>query len=184
MGSEIFCFLAFHRRSLLRLANSMKHVPSQSGSPIRRRRGVTLIEAIAVILLLSAAAATSVIYLDGNFLNRRGAAIATKHVGDTLMLARNTAVLHQTNVRVSRSIDRDRGIEQLQITQEAGPVQDEKTWAIDLPEGTSVTGSDREIVFDPYGSADRELTWAVSHDDVSGKVNVSLVNSKVIWSTP
>ena len=68
-----------------------------------RRLGVTLIEAIAVILLLSAAAASSMIYLDNDFLSRRTASAATTQVGEVLLLARNTAISHQTNVHVSRS---------------------------------------------------------------------------------
>ena len=91
------------------------------------RRAVTLIEAIAVILLLSAAAATSMIYLDNDFLARRTASAATIQVGEVLQLARNTAISHQTNVHVRR------GTTSLTIYQEAGPTQPERTWAIELP---------------------------------------------------
>jgi hypothetical protein len=142
------------------------------------RRAVTLIEAIAVILLLSAAAATSMIYLDNDFLSRRTASAATIQVGEVLQLARNTAISHQTHVRVSR------GSTDLIIHQEAGPVEPERTWLIDLPAGTRIDGSARQIVFGPIGSANRDLSWGVHHGDAYGKIDVSPVSGKIQWSTP
>jgi Tfp pilus assembly protein FimT len=142
------------------------------------RQGVTLIEAIAVILLLSAAAATSMIYLDNDFLSRRTASAATIQVGEVLVLARNTAISHQTNVHVSR------GLTQLKIHQEAGPVQAERTWLIDLPAGTKIDGSATDIIFKPVGSANRDLSWGVHHGDVYGKVSVTPISGNVRWSTP
>ncbi|KAA1259997.1 hypothetical protein LF1_25350 [Rubripirellula obstinata] len=145
---------------------------------IARRRAVTLIEAIAVILLLSAAAATSMIYLDNDFLARRTASAATIQVGEVLQLARNTAISNQTYVRVSR------GSTELKIHQEAGPIEPERTWLIELPAGTKIDGSASEIIFKPVGSANRDLSWGVYHGDAYGKVNVSPVSGNVQWSTP
>ena len=142
------------------------------------RRAVTLIEAIAVILLLSAAAASSMIYLDKDFLSRRTASAATIQVGEVLQLARNTAISHQTNVHVSR------GTTELKIYQEAGPLEDERVWLIELPAGTKIDGSATEIIFKPVGSANRDISWGVYHGDSYGKVGVSPVSGKVTWSTP
>ena len=155
---------------------------SRCQSMVAKRRAVTLIEAIAVILILSASAAASMIYLDHDFLSRRHAIAATNQVGDVFMLARNTAVSHQTKVQVTRV--QERGTLQIVIRQEAGPIEDERTWKFDLPEGTKIDGSTSTLVFQPIGSANRDLKWNVHHGDTYGTVAIAPVSGKVTWSTP
>jgi hypothetical protein len=153
----------------------------QNGFNHRRmtqRRAVTLIEAIAVVLLLSAAAATSMVYLDADFLSRRTASAATIQVGEVLVLARNTAISNQTQCRVRR----DTG--GLTIAQDAGPLQSQRTWEIELPAGTRINGTARQIVFQPTGSANRDIRWVVQHGDSEGTVTVSPINGNVVWSKP
>lgn len=144
----------------------------------KQRLAVTLIEAIAVVLLLSAAAATSIVYLDAGFLSRRTASAATIQVGEVLVLARNTAISNQTQCRVRR----DTG--GLTIDQDAGPLQPQRSWTIELPAGTRINGSARQIVFQPTGSADRDIRWVVHHGDSEGTVTVSPINGNVVWSKP
>ncbi|MDA8746350.1 hypothetical protein N9N28_17140 [Rubripirellula amarantea] len=155
--------------------------------PLRKRYrstrlGVTLVEAIMVIMLLSAAAASSMIYFDGSFVSRGEVSSSTHQVADTLQLAHNTAVLNQTKVSVRQV--RGRSNQQLLITQAAGPIRDERTWLVDLPVDVKVSGSPTEITFTPLGQADQRLGWTISQGDSQGAVSVSPVAGTITRKTP
>ena len=170
----------------------MNHLQNEFGQDARvaaslcmgasRRYGATLIEAIMVILLLSAAAASSMVYFDGSFGARGEVSTSIHQVADTLQLARNTAVLNQTKVSVRQV--RGRTNQQLEITQAAGPIRDERTWLVDLSAEVAVSGSPTQITFTPMGQADQRLGWKVTQGDAGGSVEVSPVAGTITRSTP
>lgn len=146
------------------------------------RPGVTLIEAIMVITLLAAAAATGSIMFDGQWVAGRDVTAVTNDVANTLITARNSAITNQAVVRVRRQ--RRNGIEQLQMTQESGPFQGEKNWTIQLGGASRLRGGPREIRFTPTGTANRALQWTIRQSRSIGQVNVAPVNGEVTRRLP
>lgn len=146
------------------------------------RRGVTLIEAIMVITLLAAAAATSSILFDGQWKASRSVTVVTNDVANTLLTARNTAITSQTTVRVRRQ--RVRGMEQLLVTQDPGPFRSGNSWTIELGGDTRLRGGPREIRFTPTGTANRNLSWTITQSRTTGQVNVAPASGQVTRRLP
>ena len=146
------------------------------------RPGVTLIETIMVIVLLSAAAVTSSMLLDGQWVARRSVTSVTNEVAATLRAARNTAITNQTIVQVRRQ--RSRGIEQLLISEDAGPFGAGGTRTIELGSDIRLRGRPRTIEFRPTGSANRPLSWTVSRSRSRGTINVLPADGQVTQALP
>jgi len=141
------------------------------------RSGVTLIETIMVIALLAAAAVTSSFFLDGEWVARRGVTAATNDVANSLITARNTAIINQATVRVRR--DRRRGNERLLITEDAGPFRTSKSWIVELGNQVRLRGRPAEIQFTPTGTANSNLTWNITQSQTSGRVRVAPASGQV-----
>jgi prepilin-type N-terminal cleavage/methylation domain-containing protein len=148
----------------------------------RCRRGVTLIETIMVIVLLAAAAVTSSILLDGQWIARREVTAATNDVAAALIAARNTAITNRAAVRVRRL--RNRGLEQLRITEDAGPFGTSKSWIIDLGGDLRLSGSPTEIQFLPTGTASNRLNWSIRQSRSLGRVQVAAASGQVNRQLP
>ncbi|WP_345327150.1 pilus assembly FimT family protein [Novipirellula rosea] len=147
-----------------------------------KRNGVTLIEAVMVVVLLSASAVASSFVLRPRWSSELSVTGVTLHVADTLMMARNTAITNQADVRVQR-IRKD-GQTMLAITEAAGPIRDEKIAFFELGTEVTVTGSPTEIRFSPMGSADRDLRWTITQGGVAGEVRVSPTTGNVQSRVP
>lgn len=119
--------------------------------------GVTLIETILVIMVLSLATVGGSFVLRGDWLQRRTTTDATSEIVQTLHAARNTAVMNQTNVNVRHL--RVSGRERLQVVEAAGPVRAGNTWEVDLGSDVTIGGSPNQIQFQPTGTCDRSLQW-------------------------
>lgn len=150
---------------------------AMNGTPRIRRNGVTLIETLMVIALLAAAAVASSILLDGEWVARRGVTAVTNDVANSLISARNTAIANQATVRVRRL--RRGGVEQLLITEDAGPFRTNKSWTVELGDDVRLRGVPREIQFTPTGTANRNLTWSISQSRSSGEVSVAPASGQV-----
>lgn len=148
----------------------------------QQRRGVTLIEAIMVITLLAAAAASGSILFDGQWVASRGVTAVTNDVANSLITARNTAITNQATVRVRRQ--RRSGIEQLLITQDPGPFRSGDSWTVDLGGETRLGGRPSEIRFTPTGTANRNLAWTITQSRTSGQVNVAPARGQVTRRLP
>lgn len=148
------------------------------------RTGVSLIETIMVITLLGAAALTSSLLLNRDWIARRGITAATNDIANTLTTVRNTAITNQAIVRVRRI--RSRGVEQLQITEDAGPFQDGKSWVVDLGDQIRLRGGPRQLRFSPTGTANRSLNWTVRQrrSSLSGQVTVAPTTGQVTRRLP
>ncbi|TWU34929.1 hypothetical protein Poly41_40730 [Novipirellula artificiosorum] len=161
---------------------------NQDGLPARSvnrgllRRGVTLLEAVMVIVLLSAAAVASSFVMDRNWSARRHVDAITKHVAATLNMARRTAVMNQADVIVTR--DRDSSGDVLVITEMAGPFRDEQKRLIPLGSETRIAGSPTDIRFSPMATADRALRWTVSQSTTSGQIMVEPTTGLVTTRLP
>jgi Tfp pilus assembly protein FimT len=155
---------------------------AMNGTPANRRIGVTLIETLMVISLLAAAAVASSILLDGEWVARRGVTAVTNDVANSLITARNTAITNQATVRVQRS--RRSGVEQLLITEDAGPFRSNKSWIVELGDNARIRGVPREIQFTPTGTANRSLTWSIRQSRSSGEVSVAPASGQVIRRLP
>lgn len=146
------------------------------------RNAITLIETIMVIALLAAAAVTSTIMFDADWIDRRAASAATNNVADTLIAARNTAITGQANVAVRRL--RSGGRDYLLITEYAGPLRGSKSWVVELADDVRVQGLPREIQFQATGTADRALQWTVSQSRSRGRVAVAPASGRVSRRMP
>ena len=147
-----------------------------------KRDGVTLIETIMVIVLLSAGAVAGSMLLDGQWVPKRNVTGATNEIAELLRAARNTAITKQATVRVRRL--RRGGIEQLVITEDAGPFGTGRTRTVELGGTIRVAGSPRQIRFNPTGSSNRALRWTVRQSRSAGEVNVSPTDGQVTRSVP
>ncbi len=146
------------------------------------RRGVSLIEAVMVIVLLSAAAVTSSVMLDGQWVAKRSVTGVTDEIAQTLNAARNTAITNQAIIRVRRI--RSGGIEQLVITEEAGPFGPGNLRTVELGSDVRVRGTPRQVRFNPTGTANRGTTWTIRKSRSSGAVNVSPSDGQVTRTYP
>ncbi len=135
-----------------------------------------------VIVLLSAAAVTSSILLDGQWVARRSVTSVTGDIAETLGAARNTAITNQAVVRVRRL--RRGGIEQLLITEEAGPFGAGRNRTVELGSDVRVRGVPRTIRFDPTGSSNRALHWTIRRSRSQGSVDVSPADGQVTRILP
>ena len=152
-------------------------------TPQRRlRSGVTLIEAIMVITLLAAAGTISLYRFDRQWMARRNVTAVTNDVANSLITARNTAISSQSTVRVRRA--RVRGVEQLRITEEPGPLRNGRSWTFDLGNNARVSGRPREIRFRPDGSSNRRLAWRVRRSRTRGQVQVAPGNGQITRVLP
>lgn len=145
-------------------------------------RGVTLIETIMVIVLLSAAAIASSMMLDRQWVARRSVAAITGEVAQTLGAARNTAITNQATIRVRRL--RRRGIEQLVVTELAGPLGPGRTRTVDLGDDVRLRGAPTEVLFTPTGGSNRGLNWTITRSQSTGQVNVSPADGHVTTVFP
>ncbi|WP_442510772.1 pilus assembly FimT family protein [Novipirellula sp. SH528] len=147
-----------------------------------KRNGVTLIEAVMVVVLLSASAVASSFVLRPRWSSERNVTGVIHHVADTLTMARNTSITNQADVRVQR-IRKD-GQAMLEITETAGPVRDEKVSFFELGPEVTVNGSPTEIRFSPMGTANRDLRWTITQGGVAGEVRVSPTTGSVQTRVP
>ena len=150
---------------------------AMNATPKTRRIGVTMIETIMVIALLAAAAVASSILLDGEWVARRAVTAVTNDVANSFITARNSAITNQATVRVRRL--RQRGVEQLMITEDAGPFRNNKSWIVDLGDDVRLGGSPTEIQFTPTGTANRSLTWSIRQSRSSGEASVAPASGQV-----
>ena len=148
----------------------------------RQRAGVTLIETIMVVTLLAAAAVTSSILLDGQWVARRSVTAVTNDIANSLITARSTAITNQATVRVRRL--RRGGVEQLLISEDAGPFRPGKSWVIELGSDVRLRGGPRVIRFSPTGTANRSLTWSIRQSRSSGQVSVAAASGQVSRRLP
>ena len=147
-----------------------------------RRSGVTLLEALLVILVLSGAAIASSFVMDGNWITNRTVNDLTIDVAQTLDEARNTAIANKSNVRVQRL--RQNGIEQLRIVAEAGPYRGESRRIVVLGSEVRLRVRPSEIVFAADGTAARAADWTVSQNRTSGQIIVSPTTGQVSTRLP
>ena len=148
----------------------------------RSRQGVTLIEAIMVITLLAAAAGASLIRMDNQWVARREVTLLTHEIADSLQTARNTAITNQATLRVRRV--RQSGLQQLLITEEAGPFRGGNSWTVDLGRDARLRGAPTEIQFYPTGAANRTLDWTITQSRTDGQVTVTPATGQVARRLP
>jgi hypothetical protein len=141
-----------------------------------------MIEAILVILVLSGAAIASSFVLDGNWLSNRAVKDLTIEVSQTLDAARNTAITNRCNVRVRRS--RANGIEQLEITEDAGPHRGQQRRVVKLGSEVTLRTRPSEIEFTPNGTARRAATWIIAQGRVSGQIVVHPTTGRLTLQLP
>lgn len=141
------------------------------------KNGVTLIETILVIMVLSLASVGGLFLLQGDWWQRRTTTNATSEIVQTLHAARNSAVMNQTNVNVRHV--RINGRERLQVIEAAGPVRAGKTWEVDLGDRVSIGGSPNEIQFQPTGTCDQSLQWNLDAFTTARVVVVSGIDGRI-----
>ena len=142
-----------------------------------RRTAVTLIETILVVVLLAASAVTGLIMFDSKWVARRSVSNATNEVANSLVAARNSAITNQATVRVRRV--RRRGVQQLVITEDAGPYRQGRNRLVDMGSDVRLRGQPREIRFSPSGTANRRLAWSIRESNVTGRVRVSPTSGQI-----
>ena len=130
-----------------------------------------------VIALLAAAAVASAMLLDGEWVARRSVTAVTNDVANSLITAQNTAITNQATVRVRRV--RSNGMEQLLITEDAGPFRTSKSWVVELGRDARLSGAPLEIRFTPTGTANRTLAWTITQSRSSGQVGVAPASGQV-----
>tara|TARA_R110002049_G_scaffold4601_5_gene32772 strand:- start:1073822 stop:1074325 length:504 start_codon:yes stop_codon:yes gene_type:complete len=166
------------RRDLAQLAQE-QHVRYRGGTV---RCGVTMIEAILVVLILSGAAIASSFVLDSNWVANRTVRYLTIDVSQTLDLARNTAIANRCTVRVRRT--RVNNVEQLEITEAAGPFRGEQRGIVVLGDEIRLRVRPSEIVFAADGTVSRAATWTVTQGRVAGQIVVTPTTGQVTVRLP
>lgn len=165
------------------LANAPLRRTSRNGHHAdATRRGVTLLEAILVILILSGAAVASSFVLDGNWVSDRVVKDLTIEVAQTVDAARNTAITNRCNVHVRRI--RVNGFESLEISQDAGPHRGSQQHTIPLGDDLTIRARPSEIEFTANGTARRAATWIVTQGRVSGQIVVTPSTGRVTMQLP
>ena len=157
-------------------------VSSRSSLGREVRRGVTLMEAILVILILSGAAVASSFVLDGNWVANREVKDLTIEVAQTIDTARNAAIANRSNVRIRRT--RINGSEQLEIVEAAGPFRGEQRRTVSLGENIRLRVRPSEIDFRADGTAARAAAWTVTQGRVSGQIVVTPTTGRVAVRLP
>ena len=135
-----------------------------------------------VITLLATAAASSLILMDSQWVARREVTLVTNEVADCLNTARSTAITNQATLSVRRV--RVSGVEQLQITEAAGPFRAGNTWQVELGSDVRMSGAPREIRFAPTGTANRNLEWTITNSRTTGQVTVAPASGQVARRLP
>ena len=147
-----------------------------------RRRGVTLIEAIMVVTLLSAAALACSFVLDRDWSSSRNVQQVTSHVSHVLLMARNTALANRADVEVRRV--RNGNTEQIEIAEFAGPFRAERRSTFDLGDDIRISGSPSRIRFTPESTADRSLQWTIRQGNSSAEINLNATNTQLTTRLP
>ena len=146
------------------------------------RRGVTLMEAILVILILSGAAVASSFVLDGDWVANREVRDLTTEIAQTIDAARNSAIANRSSVRVRRT--RINGTEQLEIVETAGPFRGEQRRTVVLGDNIRLRVRPSEIDFSADGTATRAASWTVTRGRVSGQIVVTPNTGRVTVRLP
>ncbi len=148
----------------------------------QHRRGVTLLEAILVVLILGAAAVATSFTLNGSSAGRRESRNSTLDVSRMLTQARNTAMQQRTTVRVSYSTVL--GINQISVVEDPGPITAGRTWSTMLSPNVKVAGKPNEIQFKADGSANSSLSWSIAADQSVGQIAVAPVGGVIEHQVP
>lgn len=135
------------------------------------RQGVTLVEVIMVIIVLSVSAMIVPIGFDGQWNAERQLSADTSNMRQSLRLARDSAILHQASTTVS--LDRS-GDQRLLVQQSATASSPAKTWEVWLDTDTDIRFSNASITFTPNGLADRNLEVRMSQDQSRASLTVSV----------
>jgi Tfp pilus assembly protein FimT len=149
---------------------------------LRPRPGVTLIEAVLVVVLLGAAAVGASFVIDSGWIASRTIHDLTHDTASTLRAARNTAITNHSDVHVRQT--RQNGIDQLEIIELAGPFRAERRRRIPLSNEVRLTGRPAEIRFSADGSADRAASWYLEQGRVRSQIDVAPVTGQVVVRQP
>ncbi|MEM9585637.1 MAG: GspH/FimT family pseudopilin [Planctomycetota bacterium] len=142
-----------------------------------RRRGVTLIEAILVLVVLATAATVGSFTFQSDWVAGRRVNDLSAELAGLLREARNTAIA--TGAAVQVTTNRSGGNIEFELIQSAGPLGPEQRWTVPLQTPLRVDTSSRSITFQPSGGADRTLRITVRSDGVADVVEVDAVHGQV-----
>lgn len=166
------------RKSILEDVHGVVKMKDQNSSsnaaPMRpagpRRRGVTLIEALLVVLILSAVAVAGSFSINTQFKPKQLVELDRQHVRQTLRQVQNTAIANRVDVDVV--IDtRDNA---LRIASAAGPVGPAVSQTIELDLQSRMRASTSRITFRPDGSVNRDLQLRFEQDRSNSEINISV----------
>ncbi len=155
------------------------------------RNGVTLIEAVTVVLLLSAAAVATSATFHVKWSAKRRVTDVAQHVAQTFTMARNTAILNRAGTKVE--LKQSTSIPVIVLTEAENAFSAESVVEIPLLElnwestGTQaakISGSPMGLMFSPLGDADRDLRWNIAIDGVSAEIQVNARTGNVTTLLP
>lgn len=141
-----------------------------------RTAGVTLVEVVMAVLVLSVAATIGVVTFDGRWSDERQLEVDAQHVRQTLRTIRNTAIAKRTELRVNLDTS---GGSSLRVQQAAGPLGPAAAWTVPLDTTTRLRMSPRTLTFRANGSTDRNANVRLSRGTSSANVDVIAVNGVI-----
>lgn len=134
------------------------------------RRGVTLLEAVLAVVILSVAMVATSLVIGPSFQASTAARISTADAAGRLRLARQTAIAQQAIVDVE--LVGSRGRQQLVMTVQPNSFDSgsQSSWLVEPK--LQITGTPTKLRFAPTGDADTSLRWTVSAADSHRDIQV------------
>lgn len=141
------------------------------------RRGVTLLEAVLAVVILSVAMVATSLVIGPSFQSATAARISSADVAGRLRLSRQTAIVQQAFVDVEL-IGR-RGRQQLVMTVQPNAFDSgsQSSWLVEP--NLQITGTPTKLRFAPTGDADTSLRWTVSAADSQRDIQVQAAGGMI-----
>jgi prepilin-type N-terminal cleavage/methylation domain-containing protein len=146
-----------------------------------RRRGFSLIEVMAVVVVLAFAAVSSQMLAPTNAIRSMDAASESKKLVAALRMARTTAVAQQRPVRV-RLLGSNRNVTGYVTEQQLGatysPIAPAENWTMQ----TTTSSNSLNVVFAPAGTADNAMLITMQAGRQTHQVSIVPATGKVSYA--
>ncbi len=141
------------------------------------RRGVTLLEAVLAVVILSAAMVATSLTIGPSFQASTATRISTSDASGLLRLARQHAIVKQTVVDVELIGRAGRQSIVITVPPNSFDTGSQSAWPIEAD--LQITGTPSKIRFAPTGDADASLQWTVSAADAQRVIQVQAAGGTI-----
>lgn len=134
------------------------------------RRGVTLLEAVLAVVILSVAMLATSLVIGPSFQASTTTRISASDAAGLLRLARQHAIAKQAFVDVELTGSRSRQRIVMTVAPNSFDPGTQSSWPVEPT--SQITGGPAKIRFAPTGDADLSLHWTVSSGDARREIRV------------